>query len=45
MKQFIKEWGPFTLFLILFGLSRLFLWQAVKVDGHSMDPTLAHGER
>lgn len=45
MKHFIKEWGPFTLFLILFGLSRLFLWQAVKVDGHSMDPTLAHGER
>ena len=45
MKHFIKEWGPFTLFLILFALSRPFLWQAVKVDGHSMDPTLAHGER
>lgn len=45
MKQFIKEWGAFTLFILLFGLSRLFLWQPVKVDGHSMDPTLAHGER
>lgn len=37
--------GPIHSLLILFGLSRLFLWQAVKVDGHSMDPTLAHGER
>lgn len=45
MKQFIKEWELFTLFILLFGLSRLFLWQPVKVDGHSMDPTLAHGER
>ncbi|EHI71004.1 signal peptidase I [Streptococcus ictaluri] len=45
MRHFIKEWGLFTLFLVLFGLSRLFLWQPVKVDGHSMDPTLADSER
>lgn len=45
MKTFIKEWGLFSLFIILFILSRLFLWQAVKVDGHSMDPTLANKER
>ncbi|KHD46307.1 signal peptidase I [Streptococcus hongkongensis] len=45
MKKFIKEWGLFTLFMLIFGLSRLFIWQPVKVDGHSMDPTLAHGER
>ncbi len=45
MKNFIKEWGLFTLFLIIFGISRIFFWQPVKVDGHSMDPTLAHGER
>lgn len=45
MKHFIKEWGIFTLFIILLVLSRLFIWQPVKVDGHSMEPTLAHNER
>ncbi|MGT2888096.1 signal peptidase I [Streptococcus didelphis] len=45
MKQFIKEWGLFILIMALIGLSRLFIWTAVRVDGHSMDPTLAHGER
>ncbi|MEW6856580.1 signal peptidase I [Streptococcus iniae] len=45
MKQFFKEWGVFILFFTLFLLSRFFIWQPVKVDGHSMDPTLAHGER
>ena len=45
MKQFIKEWGPSILFLIALGLVRLFLIQPVSVDGHSMDPTLADGER
>lgn len=43
--KFLKEWGPFILFVLVLGLSRLFLWQPVKVDGHSMDPTLADGER
>lgn len=43
--KFLKEWGPFILFVLMLGLSRLFLWQPVKVDGHSMDPTLADGER
>lgn len=45
MKQFIREWGLCTLIILLFGISRLFFWQPVKVEGHSMDPTLAHGER
>ena len=37
--------GPIhSLFNSLWSISS-FLWQAVKVDGHSMDPTLAHGER
>ena len=45
MKQFIKEWGPFILFFIALGLVRLCLIQPVSVDGHSMDPTLADGER
>ena len=43
--KFLKEWGPFILFVLVLGRSRLFLWQPVKVDGHSMDPTLADGER
>ena len=43
--KFLKEWGPFILFVLVLGLSRLFLWHPVKVDGHSMDPTLADGER
>lgn len=43
--KFLKEWGPFILFVLVLGISRLFLWQPVKVDGHSMDPTLADGER
>lgn len=44
MKHFIKEWGFFILFLLILGLTRAFVWQPVKVDGHSMDPTLADGE-
>ncbi|MFC3927285.1 signal peptidase I [Streptococcus caprae] len=45
MKNFIKEWGLFLLFMSLFILSYIFVWVNVKVDGHSMDPTLADGER
>lgn len=45
MKHFIKEWGSFTLFMTALILSWLFVWVNVKVDGHSMDPTLAHNDR
>lgn len=45
MKRIIKEWGFFSLFIVLLLLSRLFLWNFVIVDGHSMDPTLANKER
>lgn len=45
MKQFIKEWGAFIIFFVVLGLLRLFVLQPVSVDGHSMDPTLADGER
>lgn len=45
MKHFIKEWGPLILFFLILILSHAFIWQPVKVDGHSMDPTLADGER
>lgn len=45
LHMFILEWGLFILFMSLFFLSYLFVWMNVNVDGHSMDPTLAHGER
>ena len=43
-KIIIREWGVFILIIALVGLSRLFLWSNVRVEGHSMDPTLADGE-
>ena len=43
-KTFLKEWGLTFLIIIVVGLSRLFLWTNVRVEGHSMDPTLADGE-
>lgn len=45
MKNFIKEWGSFILFMTAMLLAWLFIFINVKVDGHSMDPTLAHGDR
>lgn len=45
LTRFIREWGFFILFMSLFFLSYIFVWMNVNVDGHSMDPTLAHGER
>ena len=42
---FLREWGLFILFITFFLLTRLFLWLPVKVDGHSMDPTLANNQR
>ena len=44
LKRFIKEWGGIILIMTLLVLSRLFLWSNVRVEGHSMDPTLADGE-
>ncbi|KXT85568.1 signal peptidase I [Streptococcus panodentis] len=40
----LKEWGLFAFLIATIILSRIFLWSPVKVDGHSMDPTLADGE-
>lgn len=45
MKHFLKEWGLFLILMPLFILSRLFIWYPVKVEGHSMDPTLADSQR
>ena len=43
-RAFLKEWGVFTLIISAILLTRWLLWAPVKVDGHSMDPTLANGE-
>ncbi|GFH41338.1 signal peptidase I [Lactococcus insecticola] len=43
--KFLKEWGPFSLFIIIIILLRVFVWQPVLVEGHSMDPTLADKQR
>ena len=45
MLKFLREWGLFFLIILLFGLSRLFIWFPVTVDGHSMDPTLSSGQQ
>ena len=45
MKEFLKNWGTF-IFVILFFLGlRLFVITPVSVQGHSMDPTLADGQK
>lgn len=43
--KFLREWGLFTFLIAAFLLTRLFVWLPVQVDGHSMDPTLADGQR
>lgn len=43
--KLLKEWGPFALFIIVMLLLRVYVWQPVIVEGHSMDPTLADKER
>jgi signal peptidase I len=45
MKNFLKEWWTTILISALIFLSWVFIWVNVRVDGHSMDPTLAHGDR
>ncbi|EHJ52693.1 signal peptidase I [Streptococcus macacae] len=45
MKNFLKEWGIFILFIAALILSRIFVWAPVRVEGHSMDPTLADKEQ
>ena len=42
--RFLKEWGLFSIIVGLIIASRIYLWAPVKVDGHSMDPTLADSE-
>lgn len=45
MKEFIKNWGAFILIVILFAILRIFVITPVSVKGHSMDPTLAEGQK
>ena len=42
--SFLKEWTLFGLIIGGIILSRIYLWTPVRVDGHSMDPTLADSE-
>jgi len=45
LKEFIKNWGIFFLLLALFIILRIFVIAPVSVNGHSMDPTLADGQK
>ena len=44
VRSFLKEWELFGLSIGGIILSRIYLWTPVRVDGHSMDPTLADSE-
>lgn len=44
VRSFLKEWALFGLIIGGIVLSRIYLWTPVRVDGHSMDPTLADSE-
>lgn len=45
MKDFMKNWGFFLIILAVFVSLRLFVVMPVSVKGHSMDPTLADGQK
>lgn len=45
MKKFFKENRFIILFILTIAVLRLFVITPVKVSGHSMDPTLADGQR
>lgn len=44
VRSFLKEWALFGLIIGGIILSRIYLWTPVRVDGHSMDPTLTDSE-
>ena len=44
VRSFLKEWALFGLIIGAIILSRIYLWTPVRVDGHSMDPTLVDSE-
>lgn len=45
MLKFIREWGSLILIIVLIILVRFFVFEPVTVKGHSMDPTLADGQK
>ena len=45
MKAFLKNWGLFIAFVVVLLGLRLFVITPVSVQGHSMDPTLADGQK
>ncbi len=45
MKKFLQEWGIMIVIILAFLSLRLFVFTPVSVKGHSMDPTLADGQK
>lgn len=45
MNNKIKEWLPVVIIIALIFLARMFVFSPVKVEGHSMDPTLHDKQR
>lgn len=45
MKKFLHEWGSLIFIVLVILAIRLFVFVPVTVKGHSMDPTLADGQR
>ncbi|MDT2404391.1 signal peptidase I [Enterococcus avium] len=45
MNKIIKEWLPVVIIIALIFLARMFVFSPVKVEGHSMDPTLHDKQR
>ena len=45
MLKFLREWGSLIFIVLLILAIRLFVFEPVTVKGHSMDPTLADGQK
>lgn len=45
MNNKLKEWLPVVIIIILIFLARMYVFSPVKVEGHSMDPTLHDNQR
>lgn len=45
MNKVIKEWLPVVVIIALIFLARMFVFSPVKVEGHSMDPSLHDKQR
>lgn len=45
MNNKLKEWLPVVIIIVLIFLARMYVFSPVKVEGHSMDPTLQDNQR